>query len=109
MSNMDELDEVRFVFSDRILDKLDEKHGVSKKEVIECFYNSNDQDYLEDSREEHKTIPPTQWFLSYTDNGRLLKVVFVLKVETNTFYIKTAYEPSQQVIDMFNEINDTNF
>lgn len=109
VSDADGLTEINFRFSDKILDKLNEKHSVSQKEVIQCFYNSNDDDYLEDGREEHKTIPPTQWFLAYTDSGRLLKVVFVFSENKNTFYVKTAYEPNQSVIDMFNQVNGTNF
>lgn len=106
---MPDVDEVKFKFHDSIIQKLHEKHGVSQKEVIECFYNSDDREYLEDSREEHKTTPPTQWFLAYTDNGRLLKVVFIFHESNNTFYIKTAYEPSQTVIDIFNRMNGTNY
>lgn len=106
---MPDVDEVKFYFHESILQKLHEKHGVSQKEVIECFDNSDDNEYLEDNREEHKTTPPTQWFLAYTDNGRLLKVVFVFHENSNTFYIKTAYEPSQTVIDIFNHINGTNY
>lgn len=109
MSNVDSLYEVNYVFSDRILDKLDEKHRVSKKEVIQCFDSSNSDEYLEDSREEHKTIPPTQWFLAYTDSGRLLKVVFVFHESSNTFYIKTAYKPNKKEIDIFNHMNGTNY
>lgn len=95
VSETDEFDdELNFKFSDRLLNKLDGKHDVTEKEVKECFYNSDDEDDLEDSREEHTTVPPTQWFLAYTNKGRLLKVVFVYREENKTFYIKTAYEPN---------------
>lgn len=56
-------DEINFVFSPKLLDKLDGKHDVTKKEVIECVYNSDDEDDLEDTREQHKTVPPTHWCL----------------------------------------------
>ena len=87
-------DELNFVFSPRLLEKLDGKHGVTKEEVIECIYNSDDDNDLEDTREKHKTTPPTQWCLAYTNKGRLLKIVFVYREENETFYIKTAYEPN---------------
>ena len=88
-------DEINFVFSPKLLDKLDGKHDVTKKEVIECVYNSDDEDDLEDTREQHKTVPPTHWCLAYTDKCRLLKIVYVYREENETFYIKSAYEPNE--------------
>lgn len=48
--------------------------------------------FLEDAREEHRTHPPTQWFIAQTDTGRRLKVVFVEDVDAGAIHIKTAYE-----------------
>ena len=90
-----------FVFSKKILEKLQDKHdGVTKSEVIECFDNSDDRS-LEDNREEHKTIPPTQWFISETNRGRQLKICFVFDEEENIVYVKTAYEPNSEEIMIF--------
>ena len=48
------------------------------------------------TREEHRTNPPTHWFLAETCYGRLLKVVFVPDTNGKDIYIKTAYEPNEQ-------------
>jgi len=82
---------VEFKISRRIAGKLRDKHGVSPKEVFECFLNKSGP-YYSDSREDHKTNPPTYWFVSETDAGRVLKVVFVRYPEF--FAIKSAFEPN---------------
>lgn len=60
----------------RIRRKLKEKHNVDWYEVEEAFLNGSGS-YLEDSRDSHKTIPPTLWFISYTNKGRVLKIIFM--------------------------------
>ncbi len=77
--------------SQKTQDKLLEKHQVTRREVEQCFENRIGS-LLIDEREEHLTDPPTQWFLSETNAGRLLKVVFVLK--NGQVHLKTAYEPN---------------
>lgn len=78
--------------SPAVKQKLAQKHGVSFEEVQQCFAN-REGNLLEDIREEHKTDPPTQWFIAETDYGRRLKVVFMLK--SGDIIIKTAYEPNE--------------
>ncbi|PHQ25480.1 ADP-ribosyl-(dinitrogen reductase) hydrolase [Marinobacter guineae] len=78
--------------SSAVKQKLAQKHGVSLEEVQQCFAN-REGNLLEDIREEHKTDPPTQWFIAETDYGRRLKVAFMLK--NGDIIIKTAYEPNQ--------------
>lgn len=78
--------------SSAVKQKLAQKHGVSLEEVQQCFAN-REGNLLEDTREEHKTDPPTQWFIAETDCGRRLKVAFMLK--SGDIIIKTAYEPNQ--------------
>ncbi len=82
-----------YLFSDDTLEKLRTKHGVEKHEVIECF-DSRSKKALIDDREEHRTDPPTQWFISETDAGRRLKVVFI-RISASEAVIRTAYEPSE--------------
>ncbi|ROT98690.1 ADP-ribosyl-(dinitrogen reductase) hydrolase [Marinobacter sp. R17] len=77
--------------SSAVKQKLAQKHGVSLEEVQQCFAN-RDGHLLEDTREEHKTDPPTQWFIAETDFGRRLKVAFILK--GGNILLKTAYEPN---------------
>lgn len=80
-----------FEISDQVEQKLRKKHGVGFDEVVEAFVNHTGH-YLQDSREQHRTEPPTEWFISETDKGRRLKIVFIFR--DDTFVIKTAYEPS---------------
>lgn len=79
--------------SSAVKQKLAEKHGVSLDEVQQCFAN-REGGLLEDSREDHKTDPPTQWFIAETDYGRRLKVVFILK--HGDILLKTTYCPNQK-------------
>ena len=68
---------MKLVCSPAIKTKLSSKHNVFLAEVEQCFLN-RDGAFLEDTREEHKTIPASQWFIALTNEGRNLKVVFVL-------------------------------
>jgi len=89
------------------MQKLSMRHNVTRQEVIDCFAN-RDTDYtpLTDNREEHKTDPATEWFISVTDYGRTLKIIYVQKefeddagnIETGIF-LKSAYVPNKTVID----------
>jgi uncharacterized DUF497 family protein len=76
-----------------VIKKLLEKHAVTRTEVEECFLNRI-KGLLEDTREENKTTPPTLWFISETDQGRLLKIVFI-ELKNGTYEIKIAYEPNE--------------
>ena len=86
------------VISPDILRKLQIKHDVSRREIEQCFENREGK-YLEDIREEHLTDPATLWFLSSTNCGRLLKIVFVLS--DDNVYIKSAYEPGVAAIELY--------
>ena len=82
------------VLSDKIAKKLKEKHQVDRCEIVECFVNmSPEAHFLEDSREQHRTDPPTQWFIAETNHGRELKVVFVL--EDGKIFVKSAFPPNE--------------
>ena len=80
-------------YSSAVKQKLAEKHGVSLEEVQQCFAN-REGGLLEDTREDRKTDPPSQWFIAETDYGRRLKVVFILK--NGDILLKTAYGPNQK-------------
>lgn len=76
--------------SQRIREKLAAKDPpVTEPEIVQCFAN-REGPYLFDIREEHRTDPPTRWFVAETDFGRLLKVVFIQK--DDDVIIKTAYD-----------------
>lgn len=85
--------------SERITLKLLEKHNVTAEEISQCFEN-REGGLLEDSREQHITIPPTQWFIAETDNGRVLKIVFIAFANGIT-EIKTAYEPNENEVKIY--------
>ncbi|CRD54376.1 hypothetical protein [Stenotrophomonas indicatrix] len=80
-----------FKISRGVAEKLQNKHKVSASEIEEAFLNRTGG-YFTDSREDHQTNPPTYWFVSETDNGRTLKVVFVQYA--GHYQIKTAFEPT---------------
>lgn len=85
--------------SKAISEKLINKHDVTREEVEECFMNRT-KGLLEDTREQHKTQPPTLWFIAETDQERLLKVVFI-ELENGTYEIKTAYEPNKDEVKIY--------
>lgn len=92
----------KLVISEKTTDKIKVKpgHQVSKTEIAQCFGNNNDT-FLIDTRSKHASTPPTKWFVSETDAGRLIKVCFI---EYNgLFYIRTAYEANAEEIRIFNK------
>ena len=93
------------VLSSKIRDKLSSKHGVKEDEIQQCFAN-RERGYLRDPREEHASDPPTLWFISETDYGRVLKVVFVPK--DGKIYIRTAFEPNDNEKRIYNKYSKHN-
>jgi uncharacterized DUF497 family protein len=90
---------LNFNINAAVAKKLSEKHHVTRDEVEECFYNRS-KGLLEDTREQHKTIPQTMWFIAETDVGRHLKIVFV-ELDSDTYEIKTAYEPNAEEVRIY--------
>jgi len=87
-------------FSEKVINKLQDKHDVSIDEVYECFFNfDSNGKFLMDTREDHKTDPPTLWFVSMTDKGRVLKVCFI--EESKVISIKTAYDANSEEIRIY--------
>jgi hypothetical protein len=80
-----------FKISQRVLEKLKNKHGIERSEITECFCNRTGP-YFADTRLEHQTNPPTYWFVAPNDKGRLLKVVFMRYPDY--FEIKTVFVPT---------------
>jgi len=76
--------------SQRIREKLAAQDPpVTEVEIVQCFANREGA-YPLDTREEHRTDPPTRWIGAETDFGRTLKVVFIHK--NDDVIIKTAYD-----------------
>ncbi|AWB56085.1 ADP-ribosyl-(dinitrogen reductase) hydrolase [Pasteurella multocida] len=94
---------MKLIISDKIVDKLKKKHSVSINEIYECISNI-DGKLIEDTAEEHKTIPPSFWFISETNRGRKLKVVIV--PVGNILYLKTAFDAKSKHIQLYESLND---
>lgn len=89
---------MRIKISPRIAQKMHEKHGVSEKELLECFENRRGAD-LFDTRAEHITDPLTRWFLAYTNHCRLLKIVFI--PVDGVMEIKSVFPPNEDEIRIY--------
>ncbi|MGH8119300.1 MAG: ADP-ribosyl-(dinitrogen reductase) hydrolase [Gammaproteobacteria bacterium] len=76
---------------------------VSRDEIVQCFANRTGI-YLYDTREKHRSDPPTQWFISLTDFGRKLKVVFMHK--DGNIYLRTAYTPKPTEIAIYSKYGE---
>jgi uncharacterized DUF497 family protein len=81
-----------------VLHKLEHKHAVTREEVEQCFVNRTGR-LLTDTREKHKTNPPTLWFLALTNQMRLLKIVYIQN--GSTVELKSAFSPNQTEIDIY--------
>ena len=80
--------------------KLRSKHSLSVEEVEEAISNLDpSHKLLEDSREQHKTNPPSLWFVSETNRGLKLKVVII--PANGDFYLKTAYPANSTEIEIY--------
>ena len=56
-----------------------------------------------DSRPQHQTPIPTQWFVSETDYGRLLKVIFIYDSSSGIIDIKSAYPATPEVAGIYSK------
>jgi hypothetical protein len=89
------------IITPKILEKLaDENHKVTQREIEQCFDNRYGC-LLIDPREEHKTNPPTVWFVAPTNKHRMLKIVCV--IDGHNIYIKSAYEATAVITAMYNK------
>jgi hypothetical protein len=81
-----------------ILRKLLLKHSVKRLEVEQCFVNRTGR-LLMDTREKHKTDPPTLWFIALTNQSRLLKIVYI-QIDS-TIHLKSAFSPNETEIEIY--------
>lgn len=89
------------IVSAAILGKLREKHSVDLREVEQAFENKCGF-VLIDDREDHRTDPPTLWFVAPTNRGRPLKVIFMM-IDGN-IHLKSAYTADPSAIALYDEI-----
>ncbi len=90
------------IASKAVKEKIITIHDVNFLEAEEAFNNFIGYS-LEDDRVQHKTKPPTVWCLSETYDGRLLKLVFIPYVDKQVAILRTAYEPDDFEVDLWNE------
>lgn len=89
------------VIAPSILIKLQNKTPpVSQKEVEQCFANKSGR-LLKDTREKHRTNPPTLWFIAMTNQNRMLKIVF-MQIGLNV-NLKSAYDPNADELEIYNK------
>jgi hypothetical protein len=82
------------VVSAKIEEKLTKKNPpVSVREVEQCFENRSGG-VLTDTRERHKTNPPTLWFIAKTNSNRDLKIVYIN--DKGNIYLKSAFDPDAE-------------
>jgi hypothetical protein len=80
------------IISPQIEEKLSKKNPpVTRREVEQCFENLSGG-LLTDEREQHKTDPPTLWFIAKTNANRELKIAYV--EEAGLIYLKSAFDPN---------------
>lgn len=92
---------IKFHYS--IEEKLKTRHGVTQDEVIECFDNVTNG-FLIDEREDHKTDPPSHFFIAKTRKGRSLKVVFMYFADKKEFVIKSAFDANDKAIKFYKKM-----
>jgi len=90
---------VELSFSKGVKKKLSVKiPPVTSIEIHQCFINRTGN-FLEDTRANNKTNPPTKWFISKTNQQRVLKVVFIRN--KSQIVIKTAYDPNTEELRIY--------
>lgn len=97
---------MELIFSAKVEGKLKEKHNVRKHEVLECFANRLGRSLI-DTREDHRTNPPTRWFIAETNMGRKLKVVYIPMPDQ--LVIKTAYDANAMELTIYASVARVTF
>jgi len=90
------------IVTPKIREKLGNKTPpVTTYEIMQCFANLSGNVLL-DTRADNQTNPPTRWFISETDFGRKLKVVYI--ADKVNIIIKTAYDPNPDEMRLYNRL-----
>jgi len=96
---------VALIVSSKVQQKLANKRPpVTISEIEECFATRSGT-FLEDVREQHKSNPPTLWFISETYYGRQLKVVFIPK--NGDIIIRSAYSPNKDELRIYRKFSQS--
>lgn len=86
-----------------ILQKLKAKHRVAVHEVEEAFLNRTGP-LASEVRPQNIGAVPRYWFISETDTGRRLKIVFADDPTETGPVIITAYEPNPREEKLYESI-----
>ncbi len=88
--------------SPKILQKIGQAcHGSLTQRIVEqCFENHCGRLCIDD-REEHRTDPPTCWFVALDSGNRLVKVVYVQ--DAGVIYLKSAYLADPEIARIFDK------
>lgn len=78
--------------------KIENKHGLNIGEVHEAIASRTGK-YLKDMREEHKSDPPTLWFIGESHAGKKIKIAFIFK--DGVFIIRTAYIANSEELRIY--------
>ncbi len=93
---------MKLIISSGVKNKLSSKHGgITEEDILQCFANRLGK-FLLDTREEHLTDPPSNWFVAETNFGTKLKVVFI-QTKDRKIVIKTAYEANAEEIRIYSK------
>lgn len=91
---------MKLLISPKVRSKLAGKNPpVNEDDIHQCFSNRVGR-FLEDTREEHKTDPITKWFISETDYGVKLKIVFIAYPEKGVA-IRSAFAPDEEELRIY--------
>jgi len=93
---------VLLIASQTVIEKLNSLHDLTFLEVEEAFNNFVGYPLVDD-RSKHKSKPQTVWCLSETYDGRLLKLVFIPYPDKQISVLRTAYEPDDWEVVLWNE------
>lgn len=89
------------IISTSVKEKLAQKvPPVTDAEIVQCFANQTHHPLI-DTRPEHRTNPFTRWFVSETDYGRKLKVMYVPRADG--IHIKSAYDATLEIICIYKD------
>ena len=61
-------------------------------------------DFLRDQREDHRSDPPTLWFIAETYIGRKLKMAFI--PVDGDFHVGTAYELNDEEVRIYKKYRE---
>jgi len=94
---------MRIIIYPSILEKLKNKHDVTADKVEQAFLNRTGK-LAKEVREKHQKGEQRWWFISKTDVGRKLKVVFFNDPIEKAPMLITAYGPNDGEVNLYEKV-----